>query len=101
MSRYWDDMTVYSQPSAGELRAKARDSVKRAGKKGKDYEPVRCNTRRGPICETWWGQAWCGNLERYADYANRIDRGKSYVRSGVVIDLNVSEGKVTAKVQGR
>ena len=101
MSRYWNDMTVYSQPSAVELRAKAKDSVKRAGKKGKDYEPVRCNTRRGPICETWWGQAWCENLERYADYANRIDRGKSYVRSGAVIDLNVSEGKVTAKVQGR
>ena len=101
MSRYWDDMTVYSQPSAGELRAKARDSVKRAGKKGKDYEPVHCNTRRGPVCETWWGQAWCENLERYADYANRIDRGKGYVRSGAVIDLSVREGRVLAKVQGR
>ncbi len=101
MSRYWDDMTVYSQPGAEELRAKAKESVKRAGKKGKEYEPVRCRTKRGPICETWWGQSWCENLERYADYANRIDRGKSYVRSGAVIDLNVREGHVTAKVQGR
>ena len=101
MSRYWDDTTVYSQPSAGELRAMARDSVKRAGKKAEKYNPVRCLTKRGSICETWWGQAWCENLERYADYANRIDRGKSYVRSGAVIDLSVDEGHVLAKVQGR
>lgn len=101
MSRYWDDDTVYSQPSAEELRAMAKDSVKRAGKKGRDYEPVRCRTKRGAICETWWGQAWCENLESYADYANRIDRGKSYVRSGAVIDLKVKESNVTAKVQGR
>ncbi len=101
MSRYWDDETVYSQPSAAELKAKAKESVKRAGKKGKAYEPAVCRTKRGAICESWWGQAWCLNLERYADYASRLERGKGYVRSGAVIDLNISPGRVEAKVQGR
>ncbi len=101
MSRYWDDMTVYSQPSAAELRTMANASIRRAGKKGKEYNPIKCRTGRGKICTTWWGQAWCENLERYADYANRIDRGRSYVRSGAIIDLEIEEGKVLAKVQGR
>ena len=101
MSRYWDDEKVYSQPSAEELKEKAAASVKRAGKKGSKYEPVKCKTKRGEICTTWWGQAWCHNLERYADYASRLDRGKSYVRSGAVIDLEISNSKVAAKVQGR
>lgn len=35
MSRYWDDETVYSQPSAAELKAKAKESVKGPGKRAK------------------------------------------------------------------
>ena len=101
MSRYWDDETVYSQPSAEELKLKAKESVLRAGKKGKTYEPALCRTKRGAICESWWGKAWCLNLERYADYASRLERGKGYVRSGAVIDLQISPGRVEAKVQGR
>ena len=99
MPRYWSDTTVYSQPSAAELKKKAADSVKRSGQKGKKYQPIHPRKKRGDICESWWGQAWCRNLERYADYENRIDRGKSYVRSGAVIDLSVEEGKISAKVQ--
>lgn len=52
------------------------------------------------IAKTWWGLAWIQNLERYADYENRISRGKSYVRSGSVIDLRIGEGLVTGVVQG-
>ncbi len=101
MSRYWSDTTIYDQPSARELKNKALASVKRAGKKGKDFEPAVCHTGRGAICESWWGQAWCDNLESYADYSSRLERGKRYVRSGTVIDLKIDDGKVTARVQGR
>ena len=101
MSRYWDDTTVYSQPSAEELREKAEESIRRAGKKAQKYDPVICATSRGEICESWWGQAWCDNLMKYADYATRLERGKSYIRSGAVIDLQIGENRVTAKVQGR
>ncbi len=52
------------------------------------------------IVENWWGRAWCDNLEQYADYESRIDRGKRYVRSGAVIDLKIQKGKITARVQG-
>ena len=101
MSRYWRDFPSYSQPSVNELRMKAASSVANAKKKGRTMDPAIPQNGAGPICQSWWGQAWCENLERYADYANRIDRGKSYVRSGAVIDLKVKESSVTAKVQGR
>ena len=52
------------------------------------------------ICTSWWGKAWCENLERYADYASRIDRGKRYVRNGSVIDLQIEQGLIKARVQG-
>lgn len=52
------------------------------------------------IAKSWWGQAWCKNIEQYADYASRIERGKRYVRSGAVVDLIIKSGKVLARVQG-
>ena len=52
------------------------------------------------IARTWWGKAWNKNLESYADYTNRIGRGRSYVRSGAVLDLQVSAGEIKALVQG-
>ena len=55
---------------------------------------------RGAIAKTFWGKAWCDNLERYSDYANRLPRGRTYVRNGSVIDLNISAGSVHALVVG-
>lgn len=52
------------------------------------------------IAWTFWGKAWCQNLERYSDYDNRLPRGRSYVRNGSVIDLQIADGTVTAKVHG-
>jgi uncharacterized Zn finger protein len=52
------------------------------------------------IAETFWGEAWCDNLERYSDFANRLPRGRSYVRNGSVVDLQVGPGSVTALVSG-
>ena len=61
-------------------------------------EPVHIKGRQ--IAVTWWGQAWCSNLEVYADYQNRISRGKSYVRDGSVVDLAINGGIIKARVQG-
>ncbi|GBF76883.1 putative SWIM zinc finger-containing protein [Paenibacillus sp. 598K] len=52
------------------------------------------------ISSTWWGKAWCSNLESYSDYSNRIARGRSYVRHGAVLDLQIDGGEVHALVQG-
>ena len=101
MKRYWNDTTVYTQPDVRELRKKAMDSIQTAKKKGRTYEPVVAKSKRGPVCESWWGQAWCANLEKYADYATRLERGVRYIRSQTVVDLQVHDQRVEAKVQGR
>ncbi len=98
--RYYDYFTQFHQIPLEELRRKAEESAQNAKAKGKVYEPVVLQGRPRKICTTWWGDAWCRNLERYADYASRIDRGKRYVRSGAVVDLKINGGKITAKVQG-
>ena len=97
MSKYWNE-GHYSQPSEAELKARAAESVQKAKQKGTLLEPVVIRGRA--IAKSWWGNAWCENLERYADYENRLDRGKRYVRTGSVVDLKLQKGKILAKVQG-
>ena len=60
--------------------------------------PVEIDGRK--IAATFWGGAWCENLERYSDYANRLPRGRTYVRNGSVIDLQIGAGRVDALVSG-
>ena len=97
MSRYWED-GCYSQPTTSELKRKSEASRVSAEKKGKRLEPVVIQGRN--IAKSWWGRAWCDNLERYADYESRLDRGKRYVKTGAVIDLSITKGRIQAKVQG-
>ena len=97
MSRYWED-GCYSQPTTSELKRKSEASRVSAEKKGKRLEPVVIQGRN--IAKSWWGRAWCDNLERYADYESRLDRGKRYVKTGAVIDLSITKGRNQAKVQG-
>src|SRR6202040_2417057 len=52
------------------------------------------------IAKTFWGKAWCDNLEQYSDFANRLPRGRTYVRNGSVIDLQIAAGEIKAKVSG-
>lgn len=98
MSRYWNTGTHYGQPSAEELRQKSAASRKEAKSKGKRLHPIVIEGRA--IAKSWWGKAWCDNLEKYADYQSRLGRGKRYVRNGSVIDLQIQKGKITARVQG-
>lgn len=84
--------------SAEEKKEKAAKSLAKLMKKDKETEPVIIEGRT--IAKNWWGKAWNANLESYADYSNRIDRGKSYVRSNTVLDLRITKGEINAKVQG-
>ena len=97
MSRYWD-MPYYEQPDAKQLRKNAAESVSKEKKRGNVLEPVSVKGR--DIVKNWWGKAWCSNLEQYADYESRLDRGKRYVRNGSVLDLKINKGKILARVQG-
>lgn len=76
--------------------------VKSTGKKGtpeRQLFPV-APIQGNKIARSFWGQAWCANLESYSDYANRLPRGRSYVRHGCVADLKIDRGRVTALVSG-
>ncbi len=52
------------------------------------------------IAERWWGKSWVTNLESYADYSNRLPRGKSYLRNGAVRSMDIDKGSIKASVQG-
>ena len=84
--------------SAAEKKEKANSSLTKLKKKNPDIEPVILEGRA--LAKNWWGKTWNLNLESYADYENRINRGKSYVRNNMVLDLKITKGKVKAKVQG-
>lgn len=84
--------------SVVEKRAKAQKKIKQLRKKNPGIRPVILEGKA--LATTWWGKAWNKNLESYADYSNRIGRGRSYVRHLAVLDLKISPGKVTSLVQG-
>lgn len=79
-------------------RANAQRKVSNLRASGQPVAPVEVNGRQ--IVHTFWGRAWCDNLERYSDFANRLPRGRTYVRNGSVIDLQIAPGKVNALVSG-
>lgn len=84
--------------SVAEKKAKARRKLEQLRKKHPDMRPVVIEGHT--LARTWWGKAWNANLEKYADYANRVGRGRSYLRHGSVLDLQIDPGQVRALVQG-
>lgn len=84
--------------SVAEKRAKADKMIAKLRKKNPDLQPVIIDGRT--IAASWWGKAWNRNLESYADYENRISRGKSYVKNHAVLDLQIEKGRVNALVMG-
>src|SRR5258708_15262475 len=72
--------------------------IEQLRKKGHPVAPVKIEGRA--IATTFWGKAWCENLERYSDYSNRLPRGRTYVRGRAVIDLQISGGTIAALVSG-
>jgi len=84
--------------SVAEKRLMAQKSLAKLRKTNPAISPVILIGNK--LSRTWWGKSWNGNLESYADYANRISRGRSYIRNGAVMDLKITTGKVTALVQG-
>lgn len=81
-----------------ERRAQAQREVDKLRKKGQPIDPVVVEGRT--IARSFWGKSWCDNLERYSDYASRLPRGRTYVRNGSVIDLQIDPGQISAMVSG-
>jgi uncharacterized Zn finger protein len=96
MSRYYNSYPKYvSVRESKELSAKA---LKKLQTKNPNISPVIISGTK--IAKSFWGIKWCENIESYQDYSNRLPRGRSYVRNGCVIDLQITPGKVEAIVSG-
>jgi uncharacterized Zn finger protein len=93
---YWGGWRPYV--SQAERRQRAAKEVAKLKKKGHSVAPVVLRGRT--IAATFWGKAWCDNLEGYSDFSNRLPRGRTYVRNGSVVDLQIAEGEVSARVSG-
>src|SRR5450631_4012685 len=81
-----------------EKRRQAERKLAKLKKQGRSVAPVRIEGRT--ITKSFWGKSWCVNLERYSDYENRLPRGRTYVRNGSVIDLQIAKGEISAMVAG-
>ncbi len=93
----WNSFAPYVP--VAKRRAQAALALAKLNKKtGHSAAPVLLETRK--IASSFWGKAWCDNLEAYSDFENRLPRGRTYVRNGSVVDLQISQGKVTARVAG-
>ncbi|MDR2532021.1 MAG: SWIM zinc finger family protein [Oscillospiraceae bacterium] len=79
-------------------KADAEKALAALRKKNPNVAPVVIEGRK--IAKTWWGISWNKNLESYADYSNRIGRGSTYVKNGMVLDLQIAKGEITAIVCG-
>jgi SWIM zinc finger len=84
--------------SAAQRRLQGLREIQKLRKKGRAVSPVVLRGRT--IASTFWGKAWCDNLEQYSDFQNRLPRGRTYVRNGSIIDLQVAPGEIKALVSG-
>ena len=96
MSYYGDGWRPYV--SVAERRVKARKQMDKLRKKGKEIQPVELDGRT--IARSFWGKGWCDHLESFSDYANRLPRGRAYVRNGSVCHLDIQPGRIEAIVSG-
>ncbi len=101
-SRYEDKYNGYGRWApyvpVAERRRQAAKKLATMTKKGENVSPVVIIGRT--IATTFWGKSWCENLESYSDFENRLPRGRTYVRNGSVVDLQITPGKIQALVSG-
>jgi len=83
---------------ATQRQANAKKAMEKLSKKGVATQPVKIEGRL--IATTFWGKKWCEHLEAYSDFANRLPRGRTYVRNGSVCHLDIKKGQIEAKVMG-
>jgi len=92
----WFDYKPYV--SVAKRKAAAARKMEALKKKGRTITPIQVEGRA--IARSFWGKAWCANLESYSDYENRLPRGRTYVRNGSVLDLQIIPGEIQALVNG-
>jgi uncharacterized Zn finger protein len=94
----WDYYGFRPYVPVAQRRREAQRELEKLRKKGLVVQPVSINGR--VIAKTFWGKAWCDNLESYSDYENRLPRGRTYARNGSVVHLEIQPGRIAARVSG-
>lgn len=79
-------------------RAHAARGLQALRKNGIAIEPIAIHGQK--IARSFWGVAWCRHIEGFSDHANRLPRGRTYVRNGAVGHLAISRGTITAVGSG-
>ncbi len=82
--------------SAGKKSDFALRCAEQLKQEGAELHPAKANGKK--IARTFWGYAWCRNIETWQDYESRLPAGRSLLRAGGVIDLELTGGLITAKV---
>jgi uncharacterized Zn finger protein len=89
----------YPRPeSVAEKKAKAEKRLIALRKKNPKVQPICIQGRK--IATTFWGKGWCDHLDSFADYSNRLPRGRSYALHGAVCHLEINPGRIDALVSG-
>ncbi len=84
--------------SVGERSARAQRKIRQLKKKNPNLNPVVIDGKQ--IASSWWGKAWINHLKHYADFDNRVGRGRSYVKNGLVIHFAIKPGHIESIVMG-
>jgi uncharacterized Zn finger protein len=83
-----------------EHKQQVQKEIARRQQRGELLESLKAPAGSQKLCTTFWGQAWCRNLEAYQHYEARLPRGRSYLRQGKVYNLHIQAGEVSAIVAG-
>jgi uncharacterized Zn finger protein len=90
----------WSYEDVREQKERLQREIAKRRKRGEKFEALVAPAGSKKLCTTFWGQAWCRNLESYQDYESRLPRGRSYLRQGNVYNLEIEAGKLSAVVAG-
>lgn len=85
---------------AQERKERLQREIAKRQKRGEKFEALPAPAGQKKLSTTFWGQAWCRNLESYQVYESRLPRGRSYLRQGNVYNLEIEPGKLSAMVAG-
>ncbi len=90
----------WSYEDVREQKARMEREIAKRVKRGETFEVVAAPSGNKKLCTTFWGQAWCKNLEAYQEYESRLPRGRSYLRQGRAYNLAIEQGSLSAVVAG-
>lgn len=85
---------------AQERKERLQREIEKRKKRGEKFQALEAPAGQKKLSTTFWGQAWCRNLESYQVYESRLPRGRSYLRQGKVYNLEIEPGNLSAVVAG-